>query len=212
MPEYMDFAAIEREEEKKNAAEKTIEENFLEDLLEDIDRQEASELKISDVPNKGITSLKQAEYFIRRLKNLKKQKEEVEATAKQRLLEYQCKVKNWKAGRLAAIDASIEFVEANLTAYIQEETKDSVKKSLNTIEGTVGIKKSAPHYDYDDRKILKFLNEDPNREAFIKRTEEVRRNELRKAGKIGEDGTFYVDGKSVPGILVTYPPDKLFVR
>ena len=209
----MDFAAIENEENEKIAAQENEEQNdFLEDLLEDIDRQEAVELGVDNVANTGITSLKQVEYFIRRLKNLKKQQEEIEETAKKRSNEYLCKVKAWKTARLSSINTSIDFVEAHLTAYLAEELKGSSKKSISTIEGTIGIKKSSPHYEYDDEKVLKFLNETPDGERYIKRTEELRKNELKKSGEIGANGAFFLGEKSVPGVLVTYPPDKLFVR
>lgn len=192
--------------------ENGMREDFLEDLLEDIDRQEASDLGVDKVEEKGITSREQLEYFIRRLKKLKKEQEDVETVAKQRITDYKRKVENWKNGRLSTINASIEFVEAHLTAYLEEELKGSQKKSISTVEGTIGIKKAAPHYDYDDKKVLKFLNENPDGDKFIKRTEEIRKNELKKFGKIGENGAFYLGENSVPGVLVTYMPDKLFVR
>lgn len=203
--EHVNSAEVENEEYD-------TQENFLEDLLEDIDRQEASDLGVDKVEESGITSREQAEYFIRRLKKLKKQQEDVEAVAKQRTADYKRKVDNWKNSRLSTINASIEFVEAHLTAYLEEELAGTEKKSISTVEGTIGIKKVAPHYDYDDKKVLKFLNENPDRDKFIKRTEEIRKNELKKYGKIGENGAFYLGEDSVPGVLVTYMPDKLFVR
>jgi hypothetical protein len=84
-------------------------------------------------------------------------------------------------------------------------------KSVSTPFGKVGFRKQQPKWNYDDQKLVAFLNENELYD-FVRVKEEPMKAEIKKHFKV-EDGRVYDEnGQQVEGITVEIPEDKLEIK
>lgn len=145
----------------------------------------------------------QAEYFTRCLVKAQKENEAVELIAKKRLNEYAERVNAWKESMLKENSYNIERWTSWLRPWAEEQLKDSKKKSVKLIEGTLGFRK-ADKYEYDDKKLVEYLQSSGHKELLIEQTPKVDKTALKKA--------FDFEKENVPGVTYTKLPDTFTVK
>ena len=186
----------------------------MDDLLCDIEQQEVEELGLNAMSAiTGITNDRQADFFIRRYKQLKETAQTINDAADSRIKSYQEKVNNWRESELASINAQMEYVSATLEAFAKTRLVGSKKRSVKMIEGTLGFSKQQPKYEYDDKKLRDFLDTVKDGSKFLEPQEpKLKWGEFKKAGVLDDDGIFRFGEKAVPGVVVTMRPDKFAVK
>ena len=214
MAELMDFAAIANEVESAAITSETLasKDDLLEDLLSDIDEQEVNTLNLKK-SFEGITSREQAEYYIRRYKNIQKQIDDVNEIADGQIQSYKDKVENWRENQLTTLNNSADFISRLLQSYAEKEIPKTNKKTMKFIEGSIGFIKQSPSYEHKDDIILKNIDDLKDGERFLEYLPpRVKWAEMKKAGNSDADGVFRIDGVAVHGVTATHRPDKFVIR
>lgn len=185
------------------------EKSFMDDLLGFLNDEEEQVLGIKDEEGFKIESIEQANYFARRLREIREEKSEAETAAKEQLDAYKERVERW----LSSIVSPLEYEEERLLAMLEEfaETKlnGSSKRSLKLIEGTLQFRKQQPKFEYNEEVLLDYAQS--QLPQFIKTKPSVDKADLKKNVKI-KDGKAYIGDSLVPGITVTELPDKFDVK
>ena len=183
--------------------------SFLEELTDFIEEEEIQELEL-DQDELIIKDTRQAEYFLKKVKELQREKEEIEQTAQFAIEEYQKKVEKWKKQKLSPIENTIEYFSNLLDSFARYKLEGSSKKSLKLIEGTIGYRSQAPKYNYEDEKALvEFLEK--NAPDFLRYKKEPDKSQLKKQAEV-VDGKLYIDDKLVEGITVEERGDAFYVK
>lgn len=214
----IDFGAIQAEEEAKlNTLPVSLdgpktEEDFLVDLLQDIDAQDIKDLDLDTVQQTGITTEEQAEWFIHEYKQAKEQAEKAQAAADKYMAQRQAKVNAWLKPQLKNLEWRMEWAKSNLEEYAKANIKGK-KRSLKLIEGTIAFKKQQPAYEHNDDKIREFLSSvEGGKEFLTPQQPKVAWAQLKKAGTLDPNGIFRYGDQAVPGVVVTQRPDAFSVK
>lgn len=174
------------------------------DLDDSVSAAEEETIGLSgEIDSFKIETRDQAEYFTRRLVEAQKENEAVELVAKKRLNEYTERVNAWKENKLKENSYNIERWTSWLRPWAEEQLKDSKKKSVKLIEGTLGFRK-ADKYEYDDEKLVEYLQSSGHEELLIEQTPKVDKTALKKA--------FDFEKENVPGVTYTKLPDSFTVK
>lgn len=132
--------------------------NFKEELREYIDQQEMKELKYSLDDGYDIPDMATANYVVKKLKEVREQKQAIEQQAQEALDEYTIKVDSFKRGALAPLDYAEERYVQQLTMFL-EHNLTGKQRSIKLINGTIGFRKNQPRIIYDEEALLNFLEE-----------------------------------------------------
>lgn len=131
------------------------------DMLDFIEDEEIEELGLEEANEEGfqIQNRDQAEYFLKKLKEMQAEMEEVKTYAKEYMAKQKEKISKWEESKLN----EFEFMHDRYLNYLQEYAKneiaDSKKKSLKLVEGTLQFRKIADKYEYKDDVLLEYLQE-----------------------------------------------------
>lgn len=197
-------------QEKERTDDLNIEiKSFLEELEEFIEEKEVKELEI-DENDLTIKDPQQAEYFLKKVKDLREEKQQIEEAAKTALENYKQKVEEWKEKSISPLDSAINYFEDLLKAYAEYKLEGSSKKSIKLIEGTIGFKAQQPKYHYIDEKALTEFLEN-NYPDLVRYKPEPNKKDLKKKAEI-EGEQLYLDGKPVEGIVVEERGEAFYVN
>lgn len=127
--------------------EKNSELGFTEELQNFIDEENRNLAVVSTID--------EANYTIRRIKELQEQKEHDIAEAERMLKLYKDKVKMFVDSKCSSYDFEIERLQQMLEPYIQSSLEETGKKSVKFIEGTAGYRKQEKLIDHDDVELEK---------------------------------------------------------
>lgn len=127
--------------------EKNSELGFTEELQNFIDEENRNLAVVSTID--------EANYTIRRIKELQEQKEHDIAEAERMLKLYKDKVKMFVDSKCSSYDFEIERLQQMLEPYIQSSLEETGKKSVKFIEGTAGYRKQEKLIDHDDIELEK---------------------------------------------------------
>lgn len=105
----------------------------------------------------------------------------------------------WLKQKNEASEGTIAFFENLLAPFVEEQIKNSKKKSINLPNGTVGFKKTTKTTK-DDAALLAFIKDGYS--EYIKVKESVDMAELKKACKIVNGKLITEEGEVVPGYEV----------
>lgn len=183
--------------------------SFMDNLLGFLNEEEEQNLGIRQEEGFQIDSIEQANYFARRLREIREEKGEAEAAAKTQLDLYKERVDKWLASTMSPLEYEEERILAMLENFAETKLEGSTKRSLKLIEGSLNFRKQQPKYEYNDEVLL-----DHTQRAlpeYIKTKASVDKAELKKKIKV-KDGKAYVNDNLVPGITVTELPDKFDVK
>jgi hypothetical protein len=193
---------MEIEDERLNSS-------FLLDLKDFMDEQEVVELSVhvSDEAFQ-ISSNEQANFFLRKLDDLRNEAIQIELAASSELKRLAEKVNLWKDQELEKSAIAEKRILDLLEIYAASELEGTTKKSIKLPFGTLSFKKQQLKYDYDDKVLTEFLESDPNfKEKFINYKPSPKKVELKKEAKV-VDGKIFIDSVEILGVQVSEQPDK----
>ena len=198
---------------KKEAVEETVpiavmptpvNTGLLQDLEVAIDAEDSPQAmqKITD---------SDVDYYIRQVKLCQQHIDDAKAAADAYIEKKTQQVNKWFESSVSSDKFRMEQIKAALEEYAADKLKDSKKKSLKFIEGTLSFKKVPDTYKHDDdilRDYLlfagpKYLEEQPMKVLW---------SELKKAGSINQDGKFTLDGTVLEGVTVTKNPPSFTIK
>lgn len=184
--------------------------SFLNDLLEFIDEQEVQELGLDTADETyTIRDMSHANYIVKKLREVRNQKEEIEEVCLKQMQSYQDKIQRYRENVLKPLIGTETYLLGLIQEFAKRELEGSTKKSLKLIEGTAQFRTPPAKFEYDEEVLLAFLQTDlPD---FVKQTPSINKADLKKAGKV-DKGALLVDGKTIPGVTITPQEEKFEVK
>lgn len=182
--------------------EKNSELGFTEELQNFIDEENRNLAVVSTID--------EANYTIRRIKELQEQKEHDIAEAERMLKLYKDKVKMFVDSKCSSYDFEIERLQQMLEPYIQSSLEETGKKSVKFIEGTAGYRKQEKLIDHDDielEKEVKGINDD----KYFKTVTKFSWSNLKKDLEF-IDGKVLLNGKELTNVRYEDRDDDFYVK
>ena len=182
--------------------EKNSELGFTEELQNFIDEENRNLAVVSTID--------EANYTIRRIKELQEQKEHDIAEAERMLKLYKDKVKMFIDSKCSSYDFEIERLQQMLEPYIQSSLEQSGKKSVKFIEGTAGYRKQEKLIDHDDvelEKEVKGIDDD----KYFKTVTKFSWSNLKKDLEF-VDGKVLLNGKELTNVRYEDREDIFYVK
>ena len=125
-------------------------------------------------------------------------------------------IDKWLEGELKPLTDEIEHFQAKLMPFINEQLKDSKKKSVNMPSGKAGYRKGGVSFSYKGNKItsnspefIEYVKE--NNPNYIETTDTVKWAEMKKDLKI-ENGKAITGDGEILDIDVNQEEDKFYVK
>ena len=169
-------------------------------LLDFIDEMEDNELEQTSSNYFRIENLEQANYYIKKYKELTKEEQTINETAKDYLENYKEKVSSWQEKVLGPIQSKKDYYEYLLKEYASNQLEGSKKKSIKLVEGTLGFRKSSPSLVYDEQEMINYLvNEKYN--GLYKTSYKIDKKALQSVTKI-KDGELYLDNNKLDFVQI----------
>ena len=182
--------------------EKNSELGFTEELQNFIDEENRNLAVVSTID--------EANYTIRRIKELQEQKEHDIAEAERMLKLYKDKVKMFVDSKCSSYDFEIERLQQMLEPYIQSSLEQTGKKSVKFIEGTAGYRKQEKLIDHDDvelEKEVKGIDDD----KYFKTVTKFSWSNLKKDLEF-VDGKVLLNGKELTNVRYEDRDDVFYVK
>ena len=188
--------------------------NFLADLQDFLNDQEAIELDINDSNEYLVNDKHQADYFIK----LSKQCDEEISEIKQYIEEERARINklldDYLIDQVQAVEKRKEFYTDALEAYVHRELDGTNKRSIKLPHGTLALKKQQPHYTYTEEDIIAWAQEQ-SPELVITTIPEpkvsIDKKKLKEEGTV-MDGLLYIDGVEVPGVQIEIKDDAFSIK
>lgn len=185
--------------------------DFFNDLKTYMDDVETTSLDIIKDDTFKIESKEQAGYFLRKILDLKAQKEEIILTAKSETERLLSIINSWQEKETTNLDNTIDYFSCLLKEFTEKELENSEKRSIKLPFGTLGFKKQPPHYDYDDSLVKEWLKKE-NSELLEKVVDfKYNKTDLKKIAVI-KDNQLFLNGKAIDGITVTNQEDLFIIK
>lgn len=187
----------------------------------DLDKQLASFIDAEDIKQVGdpkqqgfiIEDDRQADYIVKKIKEIRNQKEEVQAVAKKAIDDYTAKVQKFEETQLNPLTYQEEYLTKILEAYAIERLKGSKKKSIKLIEGTIGFHKKPILISYDEPIVMEFMKDHPDiGRKFTKTNISLDKMKIRKSGILDENNALTLDSVTIPGIVAEEQPDSFTIK
>lgn len=190
-------------------------EEFLEDINDILIQADIEELNVrlaSDMNDEELLvhNKESANFYLKMINQLKEEQKQINDFTDELIKREVEKYEQYRADRLRPLESKISFYVHGLESFMRNENQENGVKTIKLPEGTLAIKKQQPKFLYDDNTIIDYLKTDNNL-SYIKTKYEVDKKELKKAGTVINDKLF-IDGKEVPGVIITPQDDKFEVR
>lgn len=146
----------------------------------------------------------QADWALEKIKELKEKQQEKQELAKERIQPLQDKIdkiKTWMEREVESIEKDIEYFEGLLTEYaMQLKEEDPELKTHSLPFGKLKFRKQRSKYNYNDDKLLEFLEENGIDAIRVKKNPDKRKlkNMTNKAG----DKLVLDNGQVVEGVKI----------
>ena len=157
-----------------------------------------------------VSTIDEANYTIRRIKELQEQKEHDIAEAERMLKLYKDKVKMFVDSKCSSYDFEIERLQQMLEPYIQSSLKQTGKKSVKFIEGTAGYRKQEKLIDHDDVELEKEVKGIDD-EKYFKTVTKFSWSNLKKDLEF-VDGKVLLNGKELTNVRYEDRDDAFCVK
>lgn len=108
------------------------------DYIDSIDELEYANDKNTD--HFKISSIDQANYYVKKYKELEEEYNNINQSAKDCLEEYSFKVDKWRENSINPIINKMDYYKNLLEEYAHNQLDNSKKKSLKLIEGIISFK------------------------------------------------------------------------
>ena len=187
--------------------------DFEKELQKFIDSEEVKE--VGDPNKEGfiIEDDRQADYIVKKIKDIRTEKEEIEAKAKSAIDDYTEKVQKFTETTLSPLTYQEEYLTNLLEAYAHERLEGSKKRSIKLIEGTIGFHKKPLLISYDEPIVIEFMKQHPDiGRKFTKTTVSLDKAKIRKSGLFDENNECLLDDTLIPGISGEKQPDSFSVK
>ena len=182
--------------------EKNSELGFTEELQNFIDEENRNLAVVSTID--------EANYTIRRIKELQEQKEHDIAEAERMLKLYKDKVKMFVDSKCNSYDFEIERLQQMLEPYIQSSLEQTGKKSFKFIEGTAGYRKQEKLIDHDDVELEKEVKGIDD-EKYFKTVTKFSWSNLKKDLEF-VDGKVLLNGKELNNVRYEDRDDAFYIK
>lgn len=178
-------------------------------LLDFIDDEEIKELDISPDEGSKISSSNQANYYIKKSKEVQEQKKKIIETCKEQLDRYKSKVDAWEERMLSGLNNEEEYYESLLKSYALEQLEGSSKRSMSLVEGTISFRASQPLYKYEDDKAIECLEKTDF--PYVRNDATIQFSNTDAAFQITDDELF-VDGQKIGEVKLKKSLDKAALK
>ena len=188
--------------------------DFLADLQEYLNDQEAIALDINESNDYLINDKSQADYFIKLSKQCEEDINDVKQYIEAEKERYLALLENYMIDQITAIEKRKQFYDDALEAYIHRELDGTKKRSIKLPHGTLALKKQQPHYTYEDTDIIDWAKEmcpDLVKTTIPEPKTTIDKKKLKEQGEI-IDGLLYIDGIQVPGVQVEVKDDAFSIK
>lgn len=175
---------------------------FLDELYEAIVDEEAEQLGI-DINNEEyrIVDESQANFFLRRLSELKAENDKINETCDAEIQAFVEKVNKFRESKLKTNKGTIDYFSTLLERYAHSQLDGTKKKSLKLPFGTLQFRTNPEKLNYTNSDIVLKTLENNNLNELIRTKKEIDKTNLKKAISI-VDGKAYLNGIELEGIEV----------
>ena len=195
------------------SVEPTAENNTLSQDFDDfIDLEEIAALGLDkdSIPESDLTK-EQAEFYLKRYKELREEKEEIEKLHDEKIKTFTKNADKWLEDRLRPITGTMEFYASALENYAVTNPPRS-GKTIKMFEGSLSFSKQVPEYHKEEDKLRNFLAASPDGQKYLEPVpEKIIWNALKKDGEL-IDNIFKLNGETVYGVTVSIRPDKFVIK
>ncbi len=187
---------------------------FLADLQEFLNDQEAIELDINESNEYLINDKHQANYFVKLSKQCEEDIQDIQRYVEEERERLMALLDNYLIDQVQAVERRKKFYDDALEAYAHRELDNSNKRSIKLPHGTIALKKQQPHYTYADADIIEWAKE--QHPELVKTTipepkVSIDKKKLKEQGTI-MDGLLYIDGVEVPGVQIEIKDDAFSIK
>ena len=188
--------------------------DFLADLQEYLNDQEAIALDINESNDYLINDKHQANYFVKLSKQCDEDINDIKRYVEEERERLNKLLDDYLLDQVQAVERRKKFYDDALEAYIHRELDGTNKRSMKLPHGTLALKKQQPHYTYTEADIIQWAQDFyPD---FVKTTipepkVSIDKKKLKDAGTI-MDGLLYIDGVEVPGVQVEIKDDAFSIK
>jgi hypothetical protein len=155
-----------------------------------------------------IENKEQLNWALRKLSALKQEQAEIDQLADREME----RIMEWREKETDAVNNSKAYFEGAILEYAMNQRKlDPNFKNVSTPFGKVAFRKQQPKWNYDDQKLVSFLNENELYD-FVGVKEEPMKAEIKKHFKVKDGRVYDENGQQVEGITVEIPEDKLEIK
>ena len=187
---------------------------FLADLQEFINDQEAIQLDINESNEYLINDKHQADYFVRLSKQCVEEMDEIKQYIEEERKRLNAILDDYLIDQIQAVEKRKSFYDDALEAYAHRELDNTNKRSIKLPHGTIALKKQQPHYIYEDADIIEWAQE--SHPDLVKTTVpepkvSIDKKKLKEQGTI-MDGLLYIDGVAVPGVQIEIKDDAFNIK
>lgn len=187
--------------------------DILEELKDFVAEEEAKELEIDITnPNMIILNDEQANFMLRRIDELTKEKNEVTNSCDKEIENFCNKVNKFRADKERVIDTTVSYLSNLLKNYAISKLEGGKTKTYKLAFGNLSFKKKLDKYIYEEDKVaesLKNMNLD-----YIKREEKIVEKIDKKKIKQNAviiDNQVYLNNVKVEGITIEKGEDEFII-
>lgn len=161
-----------------------------------------------------INDLDGANWAFRKLKAILEKENEIKGIMQKEIE----RIQNWAKDELDKLENSTQFFEGLLTEYFIAEKEKDPKFKISTPYGKVSSRKQQPKWNYEDEKLIGYLEN--YKPELIRIKKEVNKNDFKKAVK-EKDGFILMDdgkvvsnetGELIEGVTVEERPDSINIK
>lgn len=189
------------------------ESNIVKELYEEITDSEVEELGIDLQDEKfAITSEEQANFFLRRVAEIRSERDKINATCDREIERFSEKVNAYRNREVNTLNNTENYFSQLLESYARSVLAGGKKKSKKLAFGTLGFKKVSPSFIYNDEVILNFIKKNNLEEKYIRVKEELNKKDFKAAVIRGEDGSIKIGDLNVEGLEITEESEKFTIK
>ena len=188
--------------------------DFLADLQEYINDQEAIQLDINENNEYLVNDKAQADYFIRLSKQCEEEINDVKAYIEAEKERYLAILENYLIEQITTIEKRKQFYDDALETYTHRELEGSKKRSIKLPHGTLSLKKQQPHYVYQEEDLLNWAKDscpDIVKTTVPEPKTSIDKKKLKEQAMI-VDGSLFINGLEVPFVSVEIKDDAFSIK
>ena len=188
--------------------------DFLADLQEYLNDQEAIALDINESNDYLINDKHQANYFVKLSKQCDEDINDIKRYVEEERERLNKLLDDYLLDQIQAVERRKKFYDDALEAYIHRELDGTNKRSMKLPHGTLALKKQQPHYTYSEADIIQWAQDfypDVVKTTIPEPKVSIDKKKLKDVGTI-MDGLLYIDGVEVPGVQVEIKDDAFSIK